>query len=98
MLKINKNLFLAALALIWTVLPAAQAAESQVRAVTEETSLVAFSTTAHPTADGWSATVRHTDGRAWHVHLTREEGEPRPESCGKAAVPTYTWRADVRDA
>jgi hypothetical protein len=40
------------------------------------------------------AEVRHRDGRAWTVHLQRDAlSTPRPESCGKAAVPAVVWRA-----
>jgi hypothetical protein len=38
--------------------------------------------------------VRHRDGRAWHVRVVRETlPEPKPESCGKAAVDTHVWVA-----
>ncbi|KOV89961.1 sucrase ferredoxin [Nocardia sp. NRRL S-836] len=31
-----------------------------------------------------SATVRHTDGREWHVSLTERTVPPRPSSCGRS--------------
>lgn len=38
--------------------------------------------------------VRHVDGRAWRVTVRHEPlPEPRAESCGKAAVEGYAWRA-----
>jgi hypothetical protein len=38
--------------------------------------------------------VRHRDGRAWQVSVTRETlPEPKPESCGKRAVEAHVWVA-----
>jgi hypothetical protein len=37
--------------------------------------------------------VRHRDGRAWAVHVTRGEGAARPESCGKPPAPVDLWTA-----
>ena len=71
--------------------PAAQAAESWVRAehgITELTALI----TSGPAGDG-SCTVSHRDGRSWSVMLELSEGSSGlPESCGKAAVPVGEWR------
>jgi hypothetical protein len=38
--------------------------------------------------------VRHRDGRAWRVEVVRTTlPEPKPESCGKAAVDAHVWVA-----
>lgn len=38
--------------------------------------------------------VRHRDGRAWRVEVTRTTlPEPKPESCGKRAVDAHVWVA-----
>ena len=75
--------------------PAAQAAESTVRAQILEPRLLALSTTAAPLQgheDAWACQVTHVDGRHWDVVAVRESGgEDRPESCGKAPVPTWRW-------
>jgi hypothetical protein len=40
--------------------------------------------------------VRHRDGRAWHVEVVRTTlPEPKPESCGKAAIDAHVWVAGV---
>ena len=37
-------------------------------------------------------TVAHRDGRSWDVFATRASGHgERPDSCGKAPVPTLQW-------
>jgi hypothetical protein len=75
--------------------PAAQAAESTVRAQILEPRLLALSTTAVPLQgrDGaWACQVTHVDGRHWDVVAVRESvGEDRPESCGKAPVSAWRW-------
>jgi len=75
--------------------PAAQAAESTVRAQILEPSLLALSTTAAPLPGreaAWACQVTHVDGRHWDVVAVRESGgSDRPESCGKAPVPTWQW-------
>jgi len=78
--------------------PAAQAAESTVRAQILEPRLLALSTTAAPYPGGenaestWQCRVSHLDGRHWDVVAVRESGgEDRPESCGKAPVPSWQW-------
>jgi hypothetical protein len=75
--------------------PAAQAAESVVRQKIQEASLHALSTRAvrHPGLENaWECRVSHLDGRHWDVVSVRESaGEDRPESCGKAPVPTWRW-------
>lgn len=79
----------------------AQAAESIVRQQIHETRLLALSTTATPapsqenaesTESTWRCRVSHLDGRHWDVVARRGAREvDLPESCGKAAVPTWTW-------
>lgn len=82
--------------------PAAQCAESAVRAQLGETRLTAL--WAEPTPNAGSADasaadgtgtdvlVRHEDGRAWVVSVMREATPAvRPESCGKAPVPVYAY-------
>jgi hypothetical protein len=75
--------------------PAAQAAESTVRAQILEPRLLALSTTAAPLLgreNAWACQVTHVDGRHWDVVAVRESGgSDRPESCGKAPVPTWQW-------
>lgn len=75
--------------------PPAQAAESVVRQQIQEPSLLALSTTAasHPGRESaWQCRISHVDGRHWDVVAVRESGgEDRPESCGKAPVPTWQW-------
>ena len=73
----------------------AQAAESFVRQQIGEIDLTALSTV--PDADNGSAErvrsrVTHRDGRSWDVLATRTaaQGE-RPDSCGKAPVPSWQW-------
>jgi hypothetical protein len=71
--------------------PAAQAAESTVRARIGETSIEALETDLVPTGDQeWAATVRHADGRHWPVQIRR--GAPtgrRASACGRTPEP-YT--------
>jgi hypothetical protein len=75
--------------------PPAQAAESIVRQQIQEPSLLALSTTATPQPgreSAWQCRVSHRDGRAWDVLAVRGSGgEDRPESCGKAPVPSWQW-------
>ncbi|WP_069465762.1 sucrase ferredoxin [Actinacidiphila rubida] len=64
-----------------------QAADLAVRDLTGEERADALSVgPAEPlTPDTWSVPVRHRDGRAWRVAVTRTVSEPpRPESCGAA--------------
>jgi hypothetical protein len=77
-------------------LPApAQAAESFVRQLIGEVDLTALSTEAGPHGpdpDRWHCTVTHRDGRSWDVLAVRASGYgERPDSCGKAPVPTRQW-------
>jgi hypothetical protein len=45
------------------------------------------------------AQVRHVDGRSWQVALHKEVmAVPRPESCGKPALPPVMWRASPPEA
>lgn len=75
--------------------PPAQAAESFVRHQIGEVDLTALSVAARPAGTGtdhWSCTVAHRDGRSWDVFATRASGHgERPDSCGKAPVPTLQW-------
>ena len=75
--------------------PPAQAAESVVRQQIEEVNLLALSTTAAPQPGRdhtWHCRVSHVDGRHWDVVAERESGgEDRPQSCGKAPMPTWQW-------
>jgi len=75
--------------------PPAQAAESIVRQQIQEPSLLALSTSASPQPgreNAWQCRVSHVDGRHWDVVAVREPGgDDRPESCGKAPVPTWQW-------
>lgn len=77
--------------------PAAQAAESLVREQAGETSLTALTARevgSDAAAGVVSVQVDHRDGRTWTVSLRRSElAGDRPESCGKAAVPTVVWQA-----
>jgi hypothetical protein len=97
-----------------TALPqAAQAAESAVRAaesvagLDDLDALRRVEARAVPAGLRWDGVdgvaeveVRHRDGRAWHVTVTRETlAEPKPESCGKKAVEAHVWVAGpVRSA
>ena len=91
--------------------PAAQCAESHVRALLGETHLPALwagdaeprpaaarsdqPTDASP-PDAWLVPVTHEDGRVWRVRVERAaSGLSRPESCGKKAVPVHEYRVTV---
>ncbi len=84
--------------------PVAQAAESAVRAAIGETDLgvlTALTTGAAADAPSHSAdhetvAVQHADGRSWLVDLDRDEGAARPDSCGKAWSPSWTWLTTIR--
>jgi hypothetical protein len=72
--------------------PPAQAAEAAVRREVGEHDADAL----HVEGEAEVVTVRHRDGRAWTVEVTREErADERPESCGKAALPVAAWVAGV---
>lgn len=75
--------------------PPAQAAESVVRQQIQELALLALSTTSRPQPgreNAWQCRVSHLDGRQWDVVAVRESGgQDRPESCGKAPVPSWRW-------
>jgi hypothetical protein len=91
--------------------PAAQCAESHVRALLGETHLPALwagAAEARPAAarpgqpadatapDAWLVPVTHEDGRVWRVRVERAAaGLTRPESCGKKAVPVHEYRVTV---
>ncbi len=72
-----------------SLLPAAQAAESAVRARIAETSIDALDTELAVTGEAeWTATVRHRDGRRWMVPVRR--GAPtglRASACGRTPEP-----------
>jgi hypothetical protein len=72
-----------------------QAAESIVRHRIQEPGLLALSTVVSPRTDeenAWHCEVSHLDGRHWDVATTRYPcADDRPESCGKAPVPTWAW-------
>jgi hypothetical protein len=73
---------------------AAQCAESAIRSRIGEPDLTALTTEVSqidPAGDD-EVVVRHRDGRAWVVTVTRRStGDARPESCGKAAVPVFEY-------
>ncbi len=77
-----------------THLPASwQAAESWVRA---EASIVEPGALyCEPDPESHQVVVHHTDGRTWTLRVIKTTGEPLPESCGKAAVPSHTWRVEL---
>jgi hypothetical protein len=78
-----------------------QAAESVVRQRIRESSLLALTTAAVPSADQentWDCRVSHVDGRRWDVMAVRGPGaDDLPESCGKEAVPTWEWSVQLTD-
>ena len=80
--------------------PAAQCAESHVRAEIGETHLPSlWAGEPIPASDGVDVPVTHADGRTWSVHVVRvSTGRPRPESCGKPAVDVYEHRATIVSA
>jgi len=69
--------------------PREQAAVSAVRAGTGETEPIALAVVGD---DGATVTVQHAGGRVWEVAVVRAEGQALPESCGKPAKPSETWR------
>ena len=74
--------------------PGAQVADAAVRHATGESDPGALRVApAGPEAFD----VGHVDGRSWRVGVRSEQvAPPRPDSCGKAPVPTLVWRADVQ--
>ncbi len=76
--------------------PAAQVADAAVRHLLGEGDPGALRTT--DARDG-VIEVRHRDGRAWRVVAHADVVEPpRPDSCGKPAVASRVWRAEVTRA
>ncbi|HHU37816.1 MAG TPA: sucrase ferredoxin [Propionibacterium sp.] len=69
--------------------PREQAAVSWVRAHEGETDPIALAVVGD---DGDVVTVQHADGRVWALTLEKVRGEELPESCGKPAKPSATWR------
>lgn len=69
--------------------PREQAAVSAVRAETGETEPIALAVVGD---DGATVTVQHAGGRVWEVAVVPAEGQALPESCGKPAKPSETWR------
>jgi hypothetical protein len=77
--------------------PAAQCAESHVRAGIGETHLPSlWAGEPTPSDDAVDVPVTHADGRGWVVRVERvPAGRTRPESCGKAAVEVLEHRAAI---
>lgn len=74
--------------------PAWQAAESWVRA---EASIVEPGVLyCEPDPESHLVVRHHVDGRTWSLLVTRTTGEPLPDSCGKAPVPSLTWDVEPR--
>lgn len=72
--------------------PASQAADAAVRQATGENRVGELGVI--PGDDGM--VVLHADGRSWVVDVTQRSHGVRPESCGKDAVPSLVWEADLR--
>ncbi|QIK71447.1 sucrase ferredoxin [Propioniciclava coleopterorum] len=49
-------------------------------------------------ADGDSVTVTRVDGQIWELTVTRQESEPRAESCGKDAKPAAVFHVELLSA
>jgi hypothetical protein len=79
------------------LVPAAQCAESHVRAELGETHLGSLWASAPtPSSDGSDVAVTHADGRSWLVHVARvPTARVRPESCGKKSIDVLEHRATV---
>ncbi len=73
--------------------PRQQAAVSWVRAHEGETDPVALVVVGD---DGATVTVQHADGRVWELAVEPVTGEDLPDSCGKPAKPSATWRVYER--
>ena len=75
--------------------PAAQCAESHVRAMLGETHLASlWASEPSPSADGSDVVVTHADGRRWRVNVARVPVKrTRPESCGKKGIEVLEQRA-----
>ena len=79
----------------------AQVAELAVRRAVGETHLDTLDASTHAATGehAWSTTVRHRDGREWHVEVVSEAtGQERAESCSKAATGLRRWRWTVASA
>jgi hypothetical protein len=76
-----------------SVPPAAQAAEIAVRRVTGEDQVDALdAVVVRDLGDDVDVSVRHVDGRTWHVSVARREDDVlRAESCGKDPLPVQSW-------
>lgn len=68
--------------------PRAAAAESWVRAESEESDASALAI--EGAGETW--TVSHRDGRCWVLSVESVAGAPLPESCGKEEKPSLTYR------
>lgn len=79
--------------------PAAQCAESHVRAAIRETRIESLSCGEPvPNGAGFTVPVAHVDGRGWLVHVDRATtGRSRPESCGKRAIDVVEYRGRIID-
>ncbi|AXG13485.1 sucrase ferredoxin [Intrasporangium calvum] len=76
--------------------PAAQCAESHVRALAGETRLGALWARPPAPGDETAIEVEHEDGRRWRVQVQRRPlGVTRPESCGKSPVDVFEYVAAV---
>jgi hypothetical protein len=75
--------------------PAAQCAESHVRAQLGETHLASlWASEPTPSTEGSEVVVSHVDGRRWRVHVARVPvSRTRPESCGKKGIEVLEQRA-----
>ncbi|WP_404387172.1 sucrase ferredoxin [Humibacillus xanthopallidus] len=75
--------------------PAAQCAESHVRAELGETHLASlWASEPTPSDDASDVVVTHADGRRWRVHVARVPvARTRPESCGKKGIEVLEHRA-----
>ena len=75
--------------------PAAQCAESHLRAELGETHLASlWASEPTPSDDGNDVVVTHADGRTWRVHVERVSvARNRPESCGKKGIEVFEHRA-----
>ncbi|HWC20773.1 MAG TPA: sucrase ferredoxin [Flexivirga sp.] len=75
-----------------------QVAESFVRHEISEPALTALTATGAAATDGsWECDVTHTDGRAWSVRVSSEDGPELKASCVKSAVPSNVWRATLAE-
>ncbi len=72
----------------------AQAADIAVRESESIGGLVRMTVTSEGTQTRRDCEVGHPDGRRWRVRLTRGEGPPRPESCGREPTSSEYWQVE----